>query len=339
LKTINKVGLTLGKYAPLHRGHQSVIEKAIEQMDKVKVLIYDSPEITSIPLPVRAGWIRNLYPQVEVVEVWDGPAEVGNTPEIKTKHEKYLLNNLKISGITAFYSSEFYGEHVSRALSAKNIQIDPERKKFPVSGLKIREDPYKFRKFIHPIVYRDLITNVVFLGAPSTGKTTIASVMAKEYCTGWMPEYGREYWEKHQVNRRLSHKQLAEIAEIHLQIEDKKLLSSNRYLFTDTNALITYIFSMDYYGAADEKLKEIVNKTTSRYDLCFLCDTDIPYDNTWDRSGEVKREVFQKRIIAELNLRKIPFYILRGEIKTRVEYIKKILSKFKKFGNIMEGII
>ncbi|MCC5600764.1 ATP/GTP-binding protein [Nostoc favosum] len=45
-------------------------------------------------------------------------------------------------------------------------------------------------------MYRDLITNVVFLGAPSTGKTTIASQLAKEYNTVWMPEYGREYWEK-----------------------------------------------------------------------------------------------------------------------------------------------
>ncbi|WP_292760680.1 AAA family ATPase [Nostoc sp. NOS(2021)] len=34
------------------------------------------------------------------------------------------------------------------------------------------------------------------MGAPSTGKTTIASQLAKEYNTVWMPEYGREYWEK-----------------------------------------------------------------------------------------------------------------------------------------------
>jgi len=61
---------------------------------------------------------------------------------------------------------------------------------------------------------------VVFLGAPATGKTTIASRLAMDYNTVWMPEYGREYWEKHQVNRRLSGEQLLEIAEGHLEREE-----------------------------------------------------------------------------------------------------------------------
>lgn len=74
----------------------------------------------------------------------------------------------------------------------------------------------------------------VLLGAPSTGKTTIAELMAKEYSTVWMPEYGREYWEKHQIDRRLTLEQLLEIAEGHLSREEKLLYEANKYLFTDT---------------------------------------------------------------------------------------------------------
>ena len=33
-----KRGLTLGKYAPLHRGHQLVIETALAEMDETLVL-------------------------------------------------------------------------------------------------------------------------------------------------------------------------------------------------------------------------------------------------------------------------------------------------------------
>lgn len=36
---------------------------------------------------------------------------------------------------------------------------------------------------------------------------------------------------------------------------------------------------------------------------------DIPYDDTWDRSGEQKRTVFHKQIIADLNERKIPYIV------------------------------
>ena len=91
-----RVGLTLGKYAPLHQGHQLVIETALAEMERVIVIIYDCPEITPIALPVRAGWIRRLYPSVELVEAWDGPLEVGDTPAIRQMHEQYVIDTLGI---------------------------------------------------------------------------------------------------------------------------------------------------------------------------------------------------------------------------------------------------
>ena len=41
-------GLTLGKFAPFHRGHQFVVETALAEMDEVIVIIYDAPETTPI---------------------------------------------------------------------------------------------------------------------------------------------------------------------------------------------------------------------------------------------------------------------------------------------------
>src|ERR1051325_9070485 len=102
-------GLTLGKYAPLHKGHQLVIETALAEMDEVLVIIYDAPETTPIPLNVRSRWIKKLYPRIKIIEAWDGPTEVGDTPEIRQKHEDYVIKNLKIADIHSFYSSEFYG--------------------------------------------------------------------------------------------------------------------------------------------------------------------------------------------------------------------------------------
>ena len=106
---------------------------------------------------------------------------------------------------------------MSVALNAVNRFVDPSRKIMPISGSAIRKNPHEFKEFIHPLVYRDLITNIVFLGAPSSGKSTIAQRMANEYDTIWMPEYGREYSENNQINRRLSLEQLVEIAESHLE--------------------------------------------------------------------------------------------------------------------------
>lgn len=52
-------GLTLRKFAPLHRGHQLLIEIARAEVDRLIVLIYSAPE-TSVPLNVRARWLRRL---------------------------------------------------------------------------------------------------------------------------------------------------------------------------------------------------------------------------------------------------------------------------------------
>jgi HTH-type transcriptional regulator, transcriptional repressor of NAD biosynthesis genes len=333
--TVTRRGLTLGKFAPLHRGHQYLIETALSEMDEVVVIIYDSPEVTPVPLNVRANWIRELYPQVRLVQAWDGPGTMGDTPEIHRLHEEYILGKLKISGITHFYSSEFYGKHMSKALGAVNRQVDGDRAAFPISGTQARENPYANRVYLHPRVYRDLITNVVLLGAPSTGKTTLAERLARESHTAWMPEYGREDWDTYQVDRRLTLEQLVEIAEGHLKREEALLLEADRYLFTDTNALTTRLFSLYYHGCAASRLEALAAACALRYDLVLVCDTDIPYDDTWDRSGDANRLVFQKQVISDLIVRKIPFFLLKGDLEERVCQAKQILETHPKYSNIL----
>jgi HTH-type transcriptional regulator, transcriptional repressor of NAD biosynthesis genes len=325
-----KMGLTLGKFAPFHKGHEELFDAALSEMDKLIILIYEADE-TEIPLSVRARWLRNLYPQAEVIEAWDGPQQVGDTAEIKAMHEKYILKKLDGRKITHFYSAEFYGHHVSQALGAIDRRLT--RMQPPISGTMIRTNPFKYRSFMEPLVYHDLITKVVFLGAPSTGKSTIAKQLAVELNTVFMPEYGREYWEKNQVARRLEPGQLVEIAEGHIRREDQLTLDANRYIFVDTNAITTYMFALDYHGLALPQLELLALKASTRYDLIFLCADDIPYDNTWDRSGEVKRYVFQKKIIADLKERRLPYIELKGDLNDRVSIVKKVLEKFNKYSN------
>ncbi|OUS69073.1 cytidyltransferase [Paenibacillus sp. MY03] len=322
-----RIGLTLGKFAPLHKGHQYMIETALEEMDEVIVIIYDCPETISIPLHVRADWIRRLYPGTDVIEAWDGPKETGYTAEIMKAQEDYVLGLLGGRKVTHFYSSEPYGEHMSVALNAVNRQVDLQRLTVPVSGTAVRNAPYENRHYLNPIVYRDLVTKVVFLGAPSTGKTTLAESMARHYRTAWMPEYGREYWEQNQIDRRLTLEQLEEIATGHLEREEKQLQEARDVLFVDTNAITTYMFSLYYHGETTQGLARLAREAETRYGLVFLCDADIPYDDTWDRSGEVQREEFQLAIVNDLRERGVPFQILRGTLREREEQVAEALKR------------
>lgn len=312
-----------------------MIETALAEMDELIILIYDAIE-TNVPLNVRARWIRELYPSAQVVEAWDGPQQIGDTPQIRRMHETYIRQLLGGKQITHFYSSEFYGEHMSRALGAVNRLVDPSRRQIPIAATQIRQCPYQWREYLEPRVYRDLVANLVFLGAPSTGKTTLARTLARSYRTVWMPEYGREYWEQHQVDRRLTPAELLAIAQGHLEREEGYLTQANRYLFTDTNALTTYQFALDYHGYALSQLHALATQAASRYDLVFLCADDIPYEDTWDRSGFQQRTVFQKRIIADLKERRIPYIELRGSVDERVAKVRAILNKWEKYDNLGE---
>ena len=331
------VGLTLGKYSPLHKGHESVFELALSEVDHLIVIIYNSPETTKIPLPVRADWIRNIYPNIEVIEAWDGPTEVGDTDKIKLQHESYLLKILKDRNIDFFYTAEFYGEHVSKALKTKWRKVD--RTKLPISGTAIRKEAFENRKYLNPFVYKDFIFNIAFLGAPSTGKTTICEALVKEFNTKWMPEYGRDYWEKNQIERRLSENQLLEIAEGHLERENRLIYESNKFLFTDTNAITTFMFSKYYHNSISKELSNLATIAEKRYDLFFLCDTDIPYDDTWDRSGDVNRNWFQEQIEDDLKLRKLPYIKLSGSLQSRIKKVSEIIKGIHKYENIWNKLL
>ncbi len=322
-----KTGLTLGKFTPLHKGHQFLIETAFKEMDLLYVLVYDSPETSIIPLNRRADWIRKLYPQIKVIEGWNSPSDAGYTREIMDIQDRYILKIAGHLGITHFYSSEPYGDHVSKALGAINRQVDISRGKINISGTAIRKDLFANRHFLADLVYRDHISNIVFVGAESTGKTTIAEAMAQKFNTVWMPEYGREYWIKNQQNQQLTSEQLLELASGHIEREDKMLLQARQMLFTDTNALTTRIFSHYYHGTAHPELELLADKCSSRYHRYFLCDTDIPYEASWDRTGAKNRLKMQQMIIDDLNAREIKFTVLSGDLNHRIQIVTDILQQ------------
>jgi len=332
------VGLTLGKFAPLHKGHQLVIETALKEMDELVVLIYDT-SVTTIPLTVRSRWIKELYPSVTVIEGWDGPEGYSSERAFEILQEEFIIRMLNGLSITHFYSSEFYGSHVSKALGALDRRIDEDRTTIPISATQIRENPYKYREFICDRVYRDLVTTVVFVGAMSAGKSTLTEHLAKKYNTSFVSEYGRDYWAEHQVDRRISFEAFDDIAIGHIEREDQMIMSANNYLFIDTNAITTYMYALDYHGKAPTLLTQLALENAQRYDLFFLCDIDIPYDDTWDRSGDQKRSVFHKQVLADLHERRIPYIALQGSLEERTKKVDDVLANFNKYSNFYESIM
>jgi len=128
------------------------------------------------------------------------------------------------------------------------------------------------------------------------------------------------------------------IAEGHRDREDVLIAEANRTIFIDTDATTTFMFSKYYHGEVHSRLADLAAATLSRYDLFFLCDTDIRYDDTWDRSGDANRQVFQQQITADLLARKIPFMTLKGPLEERMQAVSDLLSGFDRFASIAENL-
>jgi NadR type nicotinamide-nucleotide adenylyltransferase len=171
-----------------------------------------------------------------------------------------------------------------------------------------------------------VIKKIVFLGGPSTGKTTLCEALANQLNSLTVPEYGRDYWLQHQVDRRLSPEQLLHVAQTQNLWEDQSASRANKFLFCDTSAFTTWHFAMHYHQTALPELERLASQCWQRYDLVVLCDDDIPYDDTWERSGDANRQAFQAFNHQYLKEHGIKYILASGDIKQRKQTVLKSLG-------------
>ncbi|MDO5556422.1 MAG: AAA family ATPase [Clostridia bacterium] len=329
-----KIGLFIDTFQILHRGHQLCIKYALQEMDEVIALIYDNTS-SKIPLSVRSNWIKKLYPNIKIIESWFDLEERESTTNAQ---RRFLKEKLGDREITKLYTTNSNLEHICQTLNCKDAIKPSIKGKMQKNTNKVQENNHKYISYIDPIVYRDLITNIAFVGAQSTGKSTMAEAMAKKYNTGFMFEYGRYHWDVYQKDRIETLEQIEEITERQLAMEEERLKKANKYLFTDTCPLITLRYAYDWHGRATPKLLNWAKEAETRYDIFFLCGDDIPYADTPERDGIEQRTSFQNQIKSELITRKIPYIELKGTLQQRMDKVDRVLSEYKKYTSLAKNI-
>ena len=150
-----KIGFTIGKFAPFHKGHQYLIETARKEMDKVIVVVYDT-DLIDVPTEKRADWIKKLYPDVEIKYAHNPPSQYGLDKESVNIQMEYLTKIIGEDKPTHFYSSEKYGASVADYMDVVDRRVDMERKTYPISATKVRDDVETNKKYLEDIVYKDI---------------------------------------------------------------------------------------------------------------------------------------------------------------------------------------
>jgi NadR type nicotinamide-nucleotide adenylyltransferase len=306
-------GLIVGKFYPPHRGHSHLIDSGRRSVKELHVLVCSRPgEVPGAEL--RAAWLREIHPDVCVRVVEDNLA-----PDDSRAWAEYSVHCLGFVPDVVF-TSEDYGERFAHFLGCRHVPVDPARAAVPVSGTQVRADPLGCWDFLEPPVRAYYARRVVLVGAESTGKTTLARLLAEHYRTVWVEEYGRAYSERKLAAEGGYHwrsDEFAHIARRQCQHEDEAARRANRVLICDTDAFATSIWHRRYMGTRSAEV-EAVAARHRRPDLYLLTDVDTPFVQDGTRDGEAIRAWMHAAFVEELTAQGRPFRILPGQYDERL---------------------
>ena len=113
-----------------------------------------------------------------------------------------------------------------------------------------------------------------------------------------------------------------------MQLENEALQKANKYLFADTCLLITKVFSEVYYGFCDSKLDKAARK--HKYDLFFLTDVDVPWEQDDLRDAPNERVATFEKFKQALTENNKPFIVLSGDAEMRFQKAIAIIEELTK---------
>lgn len=328
------LGLVVGKFAPLHRGHEYLIETALAHCHELLVLSYCSPTPRHCAAPVRRRWLEERFPTARVVVLDEDYRSPPGAPEwppddapapLHRRFVGHLCRDVFRLRVEAVFTSEDYGDPFAADLSAYyrasdpdaprvvHVAVDPERSRFPISGTRVRADPHALCSFLSPAVYASFVERVAILGGESSGKTTLTQALARHFGTAWVAEYGRTLWDEKQG--RLDFEDLLTIAERQLALEQSTAGTAQRYLFCDTSPIVTRCYSRALFDRVAPELDRLCER---QYALHVLCAPDIPFDQDGTRRDAEFRSWQHEYYLAELERRALPYLLVHGSVAERV---------------------
>jgi NadR type nicotinamide-nucleotide adenylyltransferase len=309
------LGFVVGKFYPPHLGHKHLISTARSQVDRLVVLLaHHATQV--IPGELRRAWLEEIHPDCEIHLV---PDELDDDSR---QWADFTIAHLGRAPDVVF-SSESYGPPYAALMGCRHVMVDEDRLAVPCSGSAIRLAPLEHLQFLEPCVRAYFSRRIVVIGAESTGKTTLAQALAERYKTVWVPEYGREHWERKVAGLNMddplpawTDNEFVDIATEQQRRENLAARSANKVLICDTNAFATGTWFERYRGNRHPQVDEIGKRDVVH--LYLLAEPDIPFVQDGFRDGEHIRQWMHGRFVDELAKANAETVRLSGEHDARL---------------------
>lgn len=153
-------GLIVGRFDPPHLGHSYMIERAIEQVERLVVYVNSSFSRDTVPGELRAQWLAEAHPTVEVRVVRHSLGTDWDDDDLWAKWIALFRSHWPHdTGPAAVFSSDSYVSGIAERLDAHPVTVDPERTAVPISATQIRDDPGAHLDRVHPSVRQWIESN------------------------------------------------------------------------------------------------------------------------------------------------------------------------------------
>lgn len=209
------VGVVLGCFSPLHKGHLDLIYKAKKECLGGVIVVccgYDYDRgYPAMPLEKRYQMVREFFDKDPLVAVyalsdnemgiagytdkWDEWLEGFASMVIKANTGgQYGTVSFVRDHCTFYVGEKEYYDH----LTARGIQSYlADRTINPISATMIRSNPIKYWDYIAWTYHRIFSHNILITGTASEGKTTLVEDIGRYFNMPFSFEWARTYMEKH----------------------------------------------------------------------------------------------------------------------------------------------
>ncbi len=162
---------------------------------------------------------------------------------------------------------------------------------------------------------------LALLGGESSGKTTLAIALAQALHTAWVPEYGRELWER--LRHTLDVQELLHVARHQVELEEAAAAQRSGWIVCDTTPLTTLQYCVHDHGQAPSELLSLARR---RYDLTVVCEPDFDFVQDGCRRDDGFRTAQHAWTLAQLQAQGVPCLRARGAVPARVAQVLQSLA-------------
>ena len=174
---------------------------------------------------------------------------------------------------------------------------------------------------------------VAIIGPESTGKSTLARLLAVQFRAPVVEEYARGFVES--LNRPYTVDDILYCSQQQWELEEKAAKENAPSLFTDTDFILAKVWALDVFQVCPPWILQ--QAENHRYDLHLLTSPDLPFENDPVRENPHRRQFFFDWYKKELDDYGFPYAIISGQQQARLDAAIAVVEQLLATGKYTGG--